>query len=505
MTAGAGGFVAGLRRRLRIALVTALALLGGGGTPAPRRAERAAGAPGSAGRALALAPGRDALPRFVLLFIGDGMGPAQVDAAERYHAAAASAERVREVPLEFTRFGVQTMVGTGSADAAVTDSAAAATALATGQKTRNGHLGVATDGRTPLVSVASLARDGGWRIALISSAPLDHATPAAFYAHRASRGDLAGVAADLLACGYDYFGGGGLDAASAAEPAVSSVWASLAARGYTLAHAPGWRDARRLPAFATARARDDPAAMPFELDRPPAAPRLADFTRQALELMGTDRGFFLLVEGGQIDWACHAGDLGAAAAETLELGAAVAVGIEFASRHAGRTLLVVTADHETGGLALGAAPPGGGFAALRRQTMSHAALAAAVGDALSTRADATLGDLAPLLERALGEPVVGEAAAELGAAFAAARQGLGAGRPRSSLRDAAAPLVTAALARLTRRAGARWSTTAHTATPVRVYAEGTAAARFAGLRDNAEVGRVLVDLVAAAVAADTVP
>lgn len=505
MTAGARGSGAWLRRRLRVSVLAALALLVGCGSPARRPAARAEGVRASAERTPPSGPDRDAWPWFVLLFIGDGMGPAQIVAAERYHAAAAPAERAGEVPLGFTRFGVQTTVTTRAADAAVTDSAAGATALATGRKTRNGYLGMATDGETPLASVASLSHRGGRRVALISSAPLDHATPAAFYAHRASRGDLAGIAADLLACGYDYLGGGALDAASAADPAASSIWLSLAARGYALARGPDWRDARRLPVFATAQVQDAPAAMPFELDRPPTAPRLADFTRQALELMGTDRGFFLLVEGGQIDWACHAGDLGAAAAETLELGAAVAVGIEFASRHAGRTLLVVTADHETGGLALGAAPPGGGYAALRRQTMSHAALAAAVGDALSARADATLGDLAPLFERALGEPVEGDAAAELGAALASSRQRLDAGRERPSPRDTAGSLVTAALARLARRAGARWGTTAHTDTPVRVYAEGAGAGRFAGLRDNAEVGQALVDLVAAGVAADAAP
>ncbi len=499
MAAGANGVGAWLRRRLGAPLLAALALgvdcSPSSTGPVARRASLAPGGAPTAVAATALGPGGAAAPRFILLFIGDGMGPAQVVAAERYRAAADPAARAAGSALGFIGFRVQTSVSTHSADAAVTDSAAAGTALATGRKTNNGFLGLASDGITSLESVAAVAHRRGLRVGLVSSVPLDHATPAAFYAHRAGRGDLAGIAADLVASDYDYFGGGGLLGGGAASSGAATVWAALAARGTTLARGPGWRHVRRLPLFATALEGDDPAAMPYELDRAPTAPRLADFTRQAIELFGTDRGFFLLVEGGRIDWACHAGDLAAAATETLEFGAAVGVGIEFASRHVGEALLVVTADHETGGLVLGVPPSGGGFAALRRQTMSHAALAAAIGNALSARPDAPLAGLSPLLERALGEPIEGEVAAELGAALAAGRRQFAAGGGATAGPDAAGPLVAAALGRLARRAGAQWSTTDHTATPVRVYAEGAAAERFAGLDDNAEVGRTLVDLV----------
>ncbi len=500
MAGGANGLGVWLRCRLGAPLLAALALgvdcaPSSTGSGARLASPTPSGVPADVA---ATAPGRGGVgaPRFILLFIGDGMGPAQVVAAERYRAAADPAARAAAAALGFVGFRVQTFVSTHSADAAVTDSAAAGTALATGRKTNNGCLGLASDGITSLESVAALAHRGGLRVGLVSSVPLDHATPAAFYAHRASRGDVAGIAADLVASDFDYFGGGGLLSGSAASSGAATVWAALAERGTTLARGPGWRHVRRLPLFATAIEGDDPAAMPYELDRPPTAPRLADFTRQAIELFGTDRGFFLLVEGGRIDWACHAGDLAAAATETLEFDAAVEVGIEFASRHVGEALLVVTADHETGGLLLGAPPSGGGFAALRRQTMSHAALAAAIGDALSARPDAPFVDLSPLLERGLGEPIEGEVAVELGAALAAGRHRLAAGGGAAAGPDAVGSLVSAALGRLARRAGAQWSTTDHTATPVRVYAEGAAAERFAGLDDNAEVGQTLVDLVA---------
>ncbi|MBN2194998.1 MAG: alkaline phosphatase [Polyangiaceae bacterium] len=445
-------------------------------------------------------------PRFVLLFIGDGMGPSVVALAEQYLAGQSGGDGTLGASpsgLAFTGFPVKTMVTTQSADGTVTDSAASGTAIATGHRTKNGFLGVGRDGRSRLESVAVFAHRCGMRVGLLSSVSLDHATPAAFYAHQVGRTDYGAIAQDLLGSGIDLFGGGGLLAGKRPGGVSSTshpIWQKLMDRGYAVARIAadgdgGLAGVTGLPAFVTARELDD-ESLPYELDRPHGAPRLADFTQRAIALLGTDRGFFMMVEGGKIDWACHANDAATAAAETVELSAAVAVATESAARHPGEALVIVTADHDTGGLQM-VAGGGEGIAVLRGQTKSYAALSGVVRGALRARPGAPLAALAPLMEPVLGIRITAEVAAELEPALAASR---GRHHPRSGERSDPAdgrpdPLVEAAVHVLARRAGLRWSTAGHTSLPVELLANGAAADRFAAVTDNAAVGRVLVELV----------
>lgn len=445
----------------------------------------------------------EAAPRFVFLFIGDGMGFEQLRLAEGCRAAAAvkapgPGAKAASGELLFRRFPVRAAITTHAANAAITDSAASGTALATGHKTKNGSLGIASDGKTPLDSVAVVARRRGMRVALLSSVSLDHATPAAFYAHQAERGDYAAIAEELVTSGFDYFGGGGLAAALGITDEAESPWAELARRGVSVArNAAALRTLGSLPAFASSPVLDGQAAMPYELDRPAGAPRLADFTRQAIELLGTERGFFMMVEGGRIDWAGHANDAAAVATETLEFEAAVAVARDFAARFPAQTSIVVTADHETGGLKIAASPSVAGLAALSAQGMSGAAFDAALGAEFSSRPQATLPELTPLLERMLGGPLTTEFGAELSPALARSRQRRAAlAVPAPIIHDRREPLVAAVLNGIARRAGLSFASQDHTATPVPLFAEGLGEERFTTVVDNAEVGRALIELVA---------
>ena len=145
-----------------------------------------------------------ATPRNIILFIGDGMATPQRMTADEF------ARKTGRPELVMNRLPFQATTRTCSANSLVTDSAAAATAIACGEKTYNGAVGV--NARTNLVfSSACAAKDSGRKVGIVTSVTINHATPAGFYGHRKSRGEGYGLGLDLLASGFDYFAGGGLD------------------------------------------------------------------------------------------------------------------------------------------------------------------------------------------------------------------------------------------------------------------------------------------------------
>ncbi len=289
--------------------------------------------------------------RAVLLFIGDGMGPAHRTAA-RWQAVGVDGM------LTMDRLHVQGLARTGSANSDVTDSAAAATALATGVKTNNGMISQSPDGQD-LTTIMEQAKAKGMAVGLVTTVQLAHATPAAFAAHVPDRNMMVEIAQQMLELEVDVLLGGG-------EDEFLPVWAvgchpqpgerldgrnlveEAIAKGYTHICDPTSLQAieptsvtRLLGLFA-----DEELSRPF-------SPSLAELTQTAISILSRDPdGFFLVVEGGQIDWAAHGNQAGNAIADTLGFDEAVAVGQAYASA-AGHALLVVTADHETGGMTVG--------------------------------------------------------------------------------------------------------------------------------------------------------
>ncbi|MBU0926432.1 MAG: alkaline phosphatase [Spirochaetes bacterium] len=283
---------------------------------------------------------QEAVPRNVILFVGDGMGPEQVRAASLYSSGI-------EAGLVFQAFPHGGSLTTRSADSAITDSAAAATAIATGVKVNNGVISVRLPGDgSPLLTLLEHYESMGKASGIVSTKHLSDATPAAFAAHRASRSMTDAIAADMFAgAGPDLMlGGGGYGiSAGLAEAngyAVVVDEAGLAA----LANPRGASESMRVSGqFGS-------GPMPYMADGLGDLPSLGSMTRKALELLSADPdGFFLVVEGGLIDTACHANDLMRAVYELLELNEAVKAALERAAGGSD-TLILVLADHETGGL-----------------------------------------------------------------------------------------------------------------------------------------------------------
>jgi alkaline phosphatase len=302
------------------------------------------------------APIPAAPPRNVILFIGDGMGPQQVRAAVFFTGA----------PLCFQAFGIQTTVTTYSANSAVPDSAATATAIATARKVNNGVVSVALpgDGHS-LRTMLEFFKDKGKRTGLVTTVHMTDATPAAFGAHRATRGDSTGVASDYLSLSRPnvLLGGGGYGL----SPATAT------AAGYEVVTDRAGLLALDTEAAVRVSGQFGYGELPYERDGLGNLPHLTDMTDVALRVLDNEpAGFFLMVEGGKIDHACHMLDLPRMLYEMIAFDKAVSVALHWA---AGRddTLIIVTADHETGGLQVVADQGPGNYPAVTWISPAHTA------------------------------------------------------------------------------------------------------------------------------------
>ena len=277
--------------------------------------------------------------KYVFYFIGDGMGVNQVNGAETYLAAREG--RIGTAPLLFPSFPFMGFITTHSATNGVTDSAAAGTALASGVKTKNGAIGVLKDLATPVSSIAHKAKEHGAAVGVTTSVTVDHATPAVFYAHQDSRHKYYDIGKQLGPSDFDFFAGS--DFKTPKNPVDTTDKVDLYERttkaGYTIVR--GYDEFR-------SKYKKSKKMKPGNL-------KLQDITRAAIDFLAKQKkdGFFLMVEGGMIDKACHANDGAAYIKELIAMDSCVRIAYDFYQKHPDETLIVVTADHETGGLSLG--------------------------------------------------------------------------------------------------------------------------------------------------------
>lgn len=298
-------------------------------------------------------------PKYVFFFIGDGMGMNQVNGTETYLAAQQG--RIGIQPLLFAQFPHTAFATTYSASHGITDSAAGGTALATGHKTYNNAIGIAADSVTKISSVAVWAKNSGKAVGVATSVSVDHATPASFYAHQTHRSKYHEIGLDLIASGFDFFGGS--DFLKPENPkGGANLYEQCRAAGYTIArgmteHAQLAPKADRLILLQTeAASKVDRSSLPYAIDRKPGDMTLTDITRSAIDFLykkSPKKGFFCMIEGGKIDWACHSNDAATVFEEVIDFDNAIKVAFDFYRQHPDETLIVVTADHETGGLGLG--------------------------------------------------------------------------------------------------------------------------------------------------------
>ena len=292
--------------------------------------------------------------KYVFYFIGDGMGFTHVAAAEAYLAQERGV--IGMDPLSFTQFPVLGEATSFSFSNIITDSSAAGTALSTGEKTINGMLAIAPDSTTHQKSIAYKIHDAGYSVGVMSTTPINHATPAAFFGHNIKRGNYYEIGKELPATGFEFFAGGGLYHPKGKEGDQEvSLWDMITEGGYTLAY--GYEDfqaKKDAEHIVLIQAEGSEECCPYALGRPEGALTLSQIVESAISVLERNpKGFFLMAEGGLIDWTAHSQDLAGTIFETLDFSEAIAVAVAFYEKHPDETLIVVTADHETGGIALG--------------------------------------------------------------------------------------------------------------------------------------------------------
>jgi alkaline phosphatase len=330
--------------------------------------------------------------KYVFYFIGDGMGTNQVLGTEMYLSELKG--EIGVTPLLFAQFPNSAIATTFSAFNGVTDSAAGGTALATGNKTKNGAIGVTKDLSTEADSVASWAKDNGYRVGVSSSVTIDHATPASFYAHEGDRGSSYNIGLDLIKANFDFYAGSDFDDPTNRKESrkdgktYESLYDLTQKAGYTLAR--GYKDyqkkakkAEKMILFQKEEAsQKDRSSIPYAIDRKKGDMTLAEITRAGINFLSKEdsKGFFLMVEGGKIDWACHANDAATTFHEVIDFNEAIKVAYEFYEQHPDETLIVVTADHETGGMILGNGAYALNLQALKGQKVSEGEFTSVLND-----------------------------------------------------------------------------------------------------------------------------
>ncbi|MDY6984923.1 MAG: alkaline phosphatase [Candidatus Thermoplasmatota archaeon] len=281
-------------------------------------------------------------PKNVIFMIGDGMGVNHI-----------TLTRTVDGELNMDKFPYGGIVTTHSMNSLITDSAAAGTALATGYKTNNGIISQTPDGKKLKTSLET-AKEAGKSTGLVTTTRITHATPAVFATHIDDRDKENEIAEQLLMAGVDVLLGGGLrhflPAGEGKREDSLNLVSEFINAGYTFVDdREGLFAAESSPLLGLFTM----SHMSYELDREEEEPSVAEMTEKAIELLSrNEEGFFLMVEGGRIDHAAHANDAASVVADTIAFDDAVGKALDFA-REDGETLVVVTADHSTGGLTLG--------------------------------------------------------------------------------------------------------------------------------------------------------
>lgn len=437
--------------------------------------------------------------KYIFYFIGDGMGTNQVLASEMYLAELEG--RIGRKQLLLTQFPYSGQVATFSASNGITDSAAAGTCLATGTKTNNGTLGLSPQKDT-LRTIAEILQQQGYGIGIMTTVAIDHATPAAFYAKVPDRDQYYEIGTQLAYTNFDFFGGAGFHKpVNKHNKKTPNLYDLCEEQGYTFAH--GYADAQtkmNTPKLILTQTTDgidrtkQAGSLPYAIDRQEDALTLRQIVSTAIPYLSQkhDR-FFMMVEGGMIDYACHGQDGATAIGETLDMDAALEEAYNFYLAHPDETLIVVTADHETGGMAMG----NGGYV-LNLQALQHQHCSSWI---LSDQLSSLFKDNTPtwemvkdLLTRQLGFYTSVELTADEDARLhdlynkAVAHKD---GKVKT-LYKTMNELGSTAIALLNKKAHLGWTSYDHTAHAVPVFAVGVGAERFTGWHDNTEIAPLIL-------------
>ncbi len=469
---------------------------------------------------------QSAAPKYVFLFIGDGMSYPQIQSTADYLGALEDEDYFQAQPslddnegaildgpsyLNFMNFESVGSAVTYDSNSFAPDSASTATSISTGHKTYSGSINVDETGTIEYETISEKLKDQhDWKIGVITSVNLNHATPAAFYAHQASRSSYYEIGLEMIESDFDYFAGGALLSPTGSDGNQTDLYQLAEQAGYnvvrTQAEAEQVTDG---PVIIVDEHLADSDAMAYELDRTDDMWSLADYVETGIEVLDNENGFFMMCEGGKIDWACHANDAASTIHDTIALADAVQVAIDFAAEHPDETLILVTGDHETGGLTIGFAGTdydtyltllesqkisyakydSDYVAAYKENKTSFEDVLADIEELFGLKTEGEEGDKLVLTEYELEQ---------LRAAYEKSINGTAASEYEQEeyvLYGTYEPLSVTITHIINNKSGISFTSYSHTGLPVAVLAQGVGSEVFNGYYDNTEIYNKLADLL----------
>lgn len=446
--------------------------------------------------------------KYVFYFIGDGMGSNQVLGAEMYRSAL-QGKPLGRVQTRMTTFPYSGSASNYSKTNEITDSSAAGTCLATGTKTKNGMLGLDQDSAR-LTTIAEELKADGWGIGIMTTVAIDHATPGAFYGHVDNRDSYYKIGQQLSESKFDFFGGAGFHHPQGEnDDQAVNLYRLAEEAGYMIAH--GYEEAQevlespksKVEKMIMVQREDDQGAahgsnLPYAIDRKEGDLTLAQIVRTAIPFLAQhhDR-FFMMVEGGMIDYACHGDDAATAFGEVWDMNEALEVAYTFYLEHPDETLIVVTADHETGGLALGNSNYTLQLALLQNQKCSAWVLSDLFSQLFEQNKKPTWKQVQTIYKEKLGfwdqVEISAKEEKKLKSLYKLACKGKT--KDTKTMYKSINKLGSEGIALLNKKARIGWTSHAHTAHAIPIFTIGAGAELFSGWHDNTDIAPLIMKAI----------
>ena len=434
--------------------------------------------------------------RYIFYFIGDGMGFGQVATTDMFNRLTDPAGR----QLTMTQLPVSGAVTTFSASSPVTDSAAAGTALATGRKTNNGMIGMTPDS-VAAKSIAMQLMECGFGTGIISSNSPDDATPAAFYGHAPKRYDQYAFNCQAATSSVDFIGGANLRGLKTKDGEPTDVLSRCERANVAVAYGlDELAKVTRPKVILLNQNRELNNTLGLAIDSLENTLTLPELTRACLSWLEAHRGdrFFMMVESGMIDWLSHGNDTGGLVREMNRFDQTIDIAMDFYRQHPDETLIIVTADHDTGGLAFGNNFRKADLRLLANQRVSKEAFSQRIKSMLLDKRIYAWDDMEQMLRRDYGFwdaiALSDDETNQLKTAFETifANKNVADQKTLYASYNQFAVLVHNIL---DNHVGVGWTSLNHTGNYVPLFAIGVGAERFAGLKDNTDIPKTIYSIV----------
>lgn len=431
-------------------------------------------------------------PKYIFYYIGDGMGMGPVMAAETYNREVLDNDQ----HLTMLQFPVVGWCTTYSVSSTVTDSAAAGTALSTGTKTKNGMLGMGPD-TTAVYSIATDLQKMGYGIGVATSVAPDDATPGAFYAHVPNRSMFYDIDTQMASTGYQFMAGAGLRGIKDKNGNYNDVLDKFAAQNVQIVYGSKGIDeinSDKVLLLNPVGTNDNDISYTIDsISGVLTLPKIAGACLKQLEKTSPDR-FFMMIEGGNIDHALHANDGGAAVKEIINFNQALEVAFDFYRQHPDETLIVVTADHDTGGMALN----GNGIEKIDYQRVSKEVFSDYCRSILRSRMVYTWADMKQYLTENFGfytrVKISEDNDKRLREIFDKTFE-MRNSADQKTLYANFNEFSVLVFRIFNEAAGFAFTTSSHTGNPVPVFAIGVGAEKFRGYNNNKDIPMLILDTV----------